>query len=255
MRLFKLLTLLLLVGNLPMMASNSIPLTSIPLKIDSEDYIDSLLSAYPKQLDEVVVVGFKQDKSYQLSPQSASSLSASFLERENFNNIKDITAVVPNLYMPDYGSKLTSPIYIRGIGNKTGTPAIGLYIDGIPYFQQSTFDFNLHQIEQIDVLKGPQGTLYGRNTMGGVIDVNTKSPLSKQGTDLRFTGGNYNHYILSANHALLLKEDMGLSLSASYNYDGGYYDNEFLNKKVLSKDRTFLCVNIKKTALASYYFK
>ena len=236
MRLFKLLTLLLLVGNLPMMASNSIPLTSIPLKIDSEDYIDSLLSAYPKQLDEVVVVGFKQDKSYQLSPQSASSLSASFLERENFNNIKDITAVVPNLYMPDYGSKLTSPIYIRGIGNKTGTPAIGLYIDGIPYFQQSTFDFNLHQIEQIDVLKGPQGTLYGRNTMGGVIDVNTKSPLSKQGTDLRFTGGNYNHYILSANHALLLKEDMGLSLSASYNYDGGYYDNEFLNKKADESD-------------------
>ena len=203
----------------------------------TEDYLDSIFSKSPYyKLDEIVIMGFKQDKSYQLSPQSAISLSEAFLESQNITNIKDITSVVSNLYMPDYGSKLTSPIYIRGIGNKTGTPSIGLYIDGIPYFQQSTFDFDMHQIKQIDVLKGPQGTLYGRNTMGGVIDVHTISPLEKQERKLTFTGGNHNHYVISTNYSLLLKPNMGLSISGSYTHNGGYFKNTFLNKKADKTD-------------------
>ena len=233
MRVYSLLLMLFVLTCTELTAKPKEPLTTKndPIKTVSDDYLDSLLTSYPYKLDEIVVMGFKQDKSYQLSPQSATSLSANFLQQENIHNIKDITAVVSNLYMPDYGSKLTSPIYIRGIGNKTGTPAVGLYIDGIPYFQQSTFDFNLHEIAQIDVLKGPQGTLYGRNTMGGVIDVHTTSPLDKQGTNIRFSGGNYNNYIVSANHSLRLKENMGLAISGSYDHNGGYDYNSFLNKK------------------------
>lgn len=200
----------------------------------TEDALDSIYSKY--NLDEVVVMGFKQDKSYQLSPQAAISLSDTYLKRQSITNIKDITGLVSNLYMPDYGSKLTSPIYIRGIGNKTGTPSIGLYIDGIPYFQQATFDFNLHQIKQIDVLKGPQGTLYGRNTMGGVIDVHTASPIDEQEKKLIFTGGNYNQYVLSGNYSFLLKPNMGLAVSAAYNHNGGYFWNNHLNKKADKSD-------------------
>lgn len=207
-----------------------------PITNYTENELDSLLNlGDTKKLSEVVIMGFKQDKTLQLSPQSGISLNAKSIQQENLTNIKNLSGVVSNLYMPDYGSKLTSPIYIRGIGNKTGTPAVGLYIDGIPYFQQSTFDFNLHYIEQIDILKGPQGTLYGRNTMGGVIDVNTKSPLDHQGTTFSFTGGNYNAYTLSIDHSLLLRENMGLSVSGSYNFNEGFYYNNFLKKKA---DRT-----------------
>ena len=67
--------------------------------------------------------------------------------------------------MPDYGSKLTSPVYIRGIGSKINAPSVGLYVDGIPYFEKSAFDFNFTEIDRMEILRGPQGTLYGRNTM------------------------------------------------------------------------------------------
>ena len=64
---------------------------------------------------------------------------------------------------------------------------MGLYVDNVPYIDKSAFDFNYADIERIDVLRGPQGTLYGRNTMGGLIKVHTKSPFSYQGTDLRLS--------------------------------------------------------------------
>lgn len=86
--------------------------------------------------------------------------------------------------MPDYGSKLTSPVYIRGIGSKINAPSIGLYVDGIPYFEKSAFDFDFNEVDRIEVLRGPQGTLYGRNTMGGIINVYTKSPLKYEGTNV-----------------------------------------------------------------------
>ena len=68
--------------------------------------------------------------------------------------------------MPDYGSKITSAVYIRGIGSRINTPAVGLYVDNIPYIDKSAFDFNFYDIERIDILRGPQGTLYGRNHDG-----------------------------------------------------------------------------------------
>ena len=81
-------------------------------------------------------------------------------------SIKHLTGLVPNFYMPDYGPRLTSAIYIRGIGSRINTPAVGLYVDNVPYLDKSAFDFNTYDIERIDVLRGPQSTLYGRNAMG-----------------------------------------------------------------------------------------
>ena len=80
------------------------------------------------------------------------------------------------------------------------TPAIGLYVDNIPYIDKSAFDFNYSDIERIDVLRGPQGTLYGRNTMGGLIKVHTKSPFTYQGTDIRMGAATYNDYNVSLTH-------------------------------------------------------
>ena len=92
--------------------------------------------------------------------------------------------------MPDYGSKQTSPIYIRGIGSKINAPSVGLYVDGIPHFENSAFDIDLSNISQIEILRGPQGTLYGRNTIGGIINIYTKSPLTYQGTTFKVGAGN-----------------------------------------------------------------
>ena len=116
-------------------------------------------------LNEVVVRSFKQNRDLRLEPLSASSVTGTAIQNKNITSIKEFSSFIPNLFMPDYGSKLTSPVYIRGVGSKINAPSVGLYVDGIPYFEKSAFDFDFAEIDSVEVLRGPQGTLYGRNTM------------------------------------------------------------------------------------------
>jgi outer membrane receptor protein involved in Fe transport len=145
--------------------------------------------------------------------------------------IKDIGSWIPNLFIPDYGSKLTSPVYIRGVGAKINSPSVGLYVDGIPYFEKSAFDFEWNEIESIEVLRGPQGTLYGRNTMGGLINVRTKSPLRYKETFLSATAGNYENRAVGLAHYGSIGNTFGYAVSGNYMHKGGYFTNRFTGKK------------------------
>ena len=93
------------------------------------------------------------------------------IANDEITSLADISSKVPNFFMMDYGSKLQSPVFIRGIGSRLGSPSVGLYVDNVPYFEKTTFGFDFFDIDRIEVLRGPQGTLYGRNTMGGIINV------------------------------------------------------------------------------------
>lgn len=115
----------------------------------------------------------KENRKLRDLPVAATVLSQDNMRANQVNSVKNLTGIVPNLFIPDYGSKLTTSIYIRGIGSRINTPSVGLYVDNIPYIDKSAFDFNYADIERIDILRGPQGTLYGRNTMGGLIKVHT----------------------------------------------------------------------------------
>lgn len=125
-------------------------------------------------IEEVVVIATpKENRKLRDLPVAATVLSQDNMRANQVNSVKNLTGIVPNLFIPDYGSKLTTSIYIRGIGSRINTPSVGLYVDNIPYIDKSAFDFNYADIERIDILRGPQGTLYGRNTMGGLIKVHT----------------------------------------------------------------------------------
>ncbi|MBQ0007078.1 MAG: TonB-dependent receptor plug domain-containing protein, partial [Alistipes sp.] len=95
--------------------------------------------------------------------------------RSKVSSAKDVTALIPNFYQPDYGSHTTSSIYIRGFGSRMDQPAAGMYIDGIPIMNKSLYDFEFDGIRNVSLLRGPQGTLYGRNTSSGVMLVRTMS--------------------------------------------------------------------------------
>lgn len=183
------------------------------------------------KLDEVVVQSFKQDKSFKNTPVAASVVPLKTIINSNITNIKDFSSFIPNLFIPDYGSKLTSPVYIRGIGSKINSPSVGLYVDGIPFFEKSAFDFDFSEIDRIEVLRGPQGTLYGRNTMGGIINVYTKSPFKYEGTNFRFSGGNYTQIDASASHYGNVNETFGYSVSGNYKHNNGYFTNLYTNEK------------------------
>ena len=143
-------------------------------------------------VEEVLIIAApKENRKLRELPNAVTLLSQQDMQAAQVNSIKNLTALVPNIFIPDYGSRLTSAVYIRGIGSRINTPSVGLYVDNIPYIDKSAFDFNYSDIERIDVLRGPQGTLYGRNAMGGLIKVHTKSPFSYQGTDFRIGAGTH----------------------------------------------------------------
>lgn len=182
-------------------------------------------------LNEVVITSSKDNRLLRNLPNSITILTSNELSNQNITSIKDISAVIPNLFFPDYGSKLTSPVYIRGIGSKINAPSVGLYVDGVPYFEKSVFDFEFDEVERIEVLRGPQGTLYGRNTMGGVINVTTKNPLEHQGGKISLTRGNYGHKEASASYFGRILSNLGYSFSGKYNHNDGYFINRYTGEE------------------------
>ena len=185
-------------------------------------------------IEEVVIIASpKETSKLRQLPASVSLISQKDMQANRITSLKSASNIVPNFFMPDYGSRLTSAMYIRGIGSRINTPAVGMYVDNIPYLDKSAFDFNFYDIERIDILRGPQGTLYGRNTMGGLVKVHTRSPFSYQGTDMKLGyGSGNNHRSASLTHYHRLNERFAFSAGGYYEGADGFYTNTHLNKKI-----------------------
>ncbi|WP_300704750.1 TonB-dependent receptor [Bacteroides sp.] len=190
-------------------------------------------------VEEVLVIAApKENKKLREQPAAVTLLSQQDMQATQVNSIKNLTSLVPNMFIPDYGSRLTSAVYIRGIGSRINTPSVGLYVDNIPYIDKSAFDFNYSDVERIDVLRGPQGTLYGRNAMGGLIKVHTKSPFSYQGTDLRMGAGTHNAYNASVTHYHRVSDRFAFSTGGFYDYQGGFFRNVVRNNEKVDKGQS-----------------
>jgi len=183
-------------------------------------------------LSEIVVQASRDNLKLKQLPLSVSIMTSQQIENLSINSLTDVTSTVANLFMPDYGSKLTSPIYIRGIGSRINSPSVGLYVDHVPYFEKATFNFDFFDIQRIEVLRGPQGTQYGRNTMGGIVNILTKSPWEYQGTDLNVQAATYGSYLMSVGHYAKPSHKFAYSLALNYRHNDGFFNNDFLKQKV-----------------------
>ena len=175
----------------------------------TRDLAEAAVFSHPKEIGTIL----QQATAY-------SSVTQGTLSQQHVGSVKDLGTLVPNLFMPNYGSRQTSAVYIRGIGSRINTPAVGLYVDNVPWYDKSAFDFPFYDIESIEVLRGPQSTLYGRNTMAGVIRVNTRSPFRYEGTDIHvgLAVPNWQRQ-LSATHYHRVNPHLAFS-------GGGYYDGQ-----------------------------
>ena len=179
-------------------------------------------------MDEVEIVSNpKTNTPLQYFPGSVSLFGTADLERNNVISIKDLSSYVPNLYVPDYGTKLISAMYIRGIGSRINSPAVGLYVDDIPYTDKSSFDFNFTDIAKVEVFRGPQGTLFGRNTMAGLINVYTVSPFEDDGFKVKLGLANYDAYNATLGYRKKISDKFAFSISANVDAHDGYFVNEF----------------------------
>jgi iron complex outermembrane recepter protein len=199
---------------------------SISLISIAQNQADSIRAV---KLNEVVVNSLKET-SPQQTPLSSTILSSKQINAAQINNIRDLSVQVPNFFIPDYGSAMSTSAYIRGLGSRNSGQSMGLYVDNVPYFDKSTFDFDFYDIKQIEVLRGSQGTLYGRNAEGGIVNIYTLSPLNYQGTKLSLSLGNYGLTNEKLAHYGKISNNFGYSVSGYYNHDNGFFTNKFTNQ-------------------------
>jgi len=200
--------------------------TSVSLITAAQNQADS---AHVVRLNEVVVNSLKETAPQQ-TPLSSTILTTKQINAAQISNVRDLSVQVPNFFIPDYGSAMSTTSYIRGIGSRNSGQSMALYVDNAPYFDKSTFDFDFYDIKQIEVLRGAQGTLYGRNAEGGIINIYTLSPLSYQGTKLALSIGNYGYINEKLAHYGKITDNFGYAVSGYYHHDDGFFTNKFTGK-------------------------
>lgn len=188
------------------------------------------LAAASVQLDEITVTAQKTEERLQKVPISVTAISSAQVQEYGLQNIKDITAIVPNLYSANPGDNrnVTS---IRGITTTSYDPAVTTYIDGVNQFGLDTYISQLLEVERIEVLRGPQGMLYGRNAMGGVINIITKKPDNLIRGFARADIGEYGQQRYSLGiSAPLVKNRLFFGIAGMYANQNGFYINDFDGK-------------------------
>jgi len=178
-------------------------------------------------LDEVVVVSQpKETFRLRQQPLSSTMIGNEEINARSMRDLRDITAYAPAFVMPAYGSRLTSSIYVRGLGSRTGNPTVGLYLDGMPLISKSAHNIHIYQTERVDILRGPQGTLYGQNAEGGLLRIYTRDPMTYQGTQIRLGLGSYGYRNIEAAHYAKPTDDVAFSVAAFYNGQDGNLRNQ-----------------------------
>jgi len=136
--------------------------------------------AATQSLEEVIVTARKREENLQALPQAISALQADQLEAAQINNVQNLQNIIPNVTIGNgasVGAANTLNAVIRGIGNEAGfAPGVGIYVDDVYLATANGSLLDVYDIERIEVLKGPQGNLYGRNTIGGAIRYITRDP-------------------------------------------------------------------------------
>lgn len=202
---------------------------SITIAAGSNEVLSFTLAESAIRLDDIVVTAEKEEGELLRVPYSISALSSRKVNEYRIWNSKDITAIVPNLYSANPGDNrnVTS---IRGITSSSYDPAVATYIDGVNQFSLDTYMAQLFDVERIEVLRGPQGTLYGRNAMGGVINIITKQPTNKTSGFAEVNIGSYGQQRYSVGvRTPLVKDKLFLGASAMYDRTDGFYTNTYNN--------------------------
>lgn len=140
--------------------------------------ISLLLATVPVQdtLQAGTVVALKESIPLSQVASPVSSIRPELMRATGTYRPNSLSGMVPGLHIPDYGASLTSTIYLRGLGSRMENPVLGLYVDGIPILDKNAYDFDWEAVRSVTLLRGPQGTLYGRNSMGGVLAIRTLAP-------------------------------------------------------------------------------
>lgn len=164
-------------------------------------------------LEEITVTARKREENLQKVPISITAFSADDLEMRSIADTKDLSRFSPNLYISNTGggSPDTPMIYMRGIGQNdyfvTTDSGVGTYVDGIFIGRAFGGIMDILDLERIEILRGPQGTLFGKNTIGGAINIVSRAPLGENAGQVSVSYGNNNRVEVGGSYDMTLVED------------------------------------------------
>ena len=192
-------------------------------------------------IEEITVTATKQERSLADIPVAVTVTSADTIEKASIKDIADLSSIVPSLRVSTLQTSTQTNFIIRGFGNGANNPGIepsvGVFVDGVYRSRSAAQIGDLVDIQRVEVLRGPQSTLFGQNASAGVISIVTQKPSFTFGGNVEATYGNYNQVLLKGMVTGPLSSTIAASLAASYNRRVGYFSDLNNNVKINDRDR------------------
>lgn len=193
-------------------------------------------------IEEVIVTATKTERTLQEVPVAVSVVTAETIEKANVMDIFDLKAVIPSLDTRQYQSTINATFFIRGFGNGSNNPGIepsvAVFVDGVYRSKTQSQITDLPMVERIEVLRGPQSTLFGKNASAGVINIVTKKPSFDKSGMMSVGFGNNNSKVAKFYTTGPLTEKIAYSLSANFNKRDGHSSNPITGNATNDRDRS-----------------
>jgi len=194
--------------------------------------------------NEIIVTATKREQTLQDVPVAVSVTTAQTIERAQIRDIKDLGSVVPSLRVGDRQSSANATFYIRGFGNGANNlgiePSVGVFIDGVYRSRTASTISDLPDVQRVEVLRGPQSTLFGKNASAGVISVVTREPEFQFGGNVELSYGNYDAVVAKARITGPISDSFALSLAGGVNKRRGYIQDGGTGNQTNERDRWFV---------------
>ncbi|BEV01600.1 TonB-dependent receptor [Novosphingobium olei] len=194
---------------------------------------------------EIVVTAQKKAENLQKVPIAVTALTGDALQAAQVRSVSDLTNSLPNVQINSFSNSPDSAVFtIRGVGVNDADPYVGttvsVVVDGVVVGVNTAALLSLFDIERVEVLRGPQGTLFGANTTGGVINVVTKQPTGKTGGEAQVVYGNYNQIEADAALNFPITDSLAGKVSVMHNSNDGFFRNTADNRRIGRRDVTQL---------------
>jgi len=192
-------------------------------------------------LGTVTVTASKRETTLQDLPVSVGVISGEVIEQAQIRDILDLQTIAPSLRVSQNQSSTATTFIIRGFGNGANNigiePSVGVFIDGVFRSRSAGQIGDLANVSRVEVLRGPQSTLFGKNASAGVISVITKEPGSDFGGSAEVTYGNFNQIVVKGDISGPITENLSFGLDAGYNRRDGFFDVTNLDEDINDRDR------------------
>ncbi len=214
---------------------------SAPSVAFAQDADEPALPEVPEASNQIIVTASKREQTLQETPISVSVTSGETLENAQIRDVLDLQTVTPSLRVSQLQTSSASTFIIRGFGNGDNNfgiePSVGVFIDGVFRSRSAAALGDLPNVQRIEVLNGPQSTLFGKNASAGVISVVTREPQFEFGGSVEAVYGNFNTVVLKADVTGPITDNIAFSLDGNYQRRDGYSTIVNLDEEQNNRDR------------------